>query len=127
MKAKLRTLLIPIILLGVAVTFSTSCEKAAEKALYDCVDNTPTGICGTFKTCINESGSGYYEFNGVKYNFYNYNYTEAANNMATAVLAYCSKKSPATSIGNDKQEKEQLVLYIKDQTKIIDKSLKLQQ
>jgi hypothetical protein len=109
MKTKLRVLLIPVILLGIAVSFS-SCKKAVEAALYDCTDYG--NICGTgmIRICVNSSSVGYYEFNGTKYNFTAGTISEAAS---AVVAAACAKKSPAESIESSGQIIDFTKVYVK--------------
>jgi hypothetical protein len=80
MKANLRKLFLGIFFVGIAIAFSSSCSKDPTTT---CVDGT---LCGkSYKTCASVSSGGYYEYNGVKYNYTTSNVTDALNNMRAAM------------------------------------------
>jgi hypothetical protein len=112
MKTRFRVLLVSIFVLGIAIVYSTSCKKAVEAALYNCAD--VGNLCGTgmIRTCVNNAGSGYYEWNGNKYNFTATTITDAATAVTNAA---CAKKAPQESI--------ETVNQIVDYTNILIKSL----
>jgi hypothetical protein len=83
MKTK-KTLFIAILFVGMTVAFSASCKKALDDLTTTCV--TTPGCGGkTFKTCANGSGTGYYEYNGVKYQYTGTNATAAATALNAAM------------------------------------------
>jgi len=112
MKTKFKVLLVSFFVLGIAIVYSTSCKKAVEKALYTCAD--VGDLCGTgmIRACVNNTGSGYYEWNGNKYSFTAATVMDAAT---AATNAACSKKSP--------QETIETVNQVVDYTYILIKSL----
>jgi hypothetical protein len=81
MKANLRKLFLGVFVVGIAIAFSVSCSKDPTTT---CIDST--GCNGkTFKTCASLSGGGYYEYNGVKYNYTVSNVTTVAQQLTTAM------------------------------------------
>ncbi len=77
MKTK-KTLFIAVLFVGLTVAFSASCKKTIDDLTNTCI--TTTGCGGkSFKTCGSATGSGYYEYNGVKYSW-----TSAGNVTAAA-------------------------------------------
>lgn len=80
MKAKFRPLVLSVFFVLITFAFSFSCTKDPTTT---CV--TSTGCLGkSFKTCAGVSG-GYYEYNGVKYEYTLTNITSAATRLNTAM------------------------------------------
>jgi hypothetical protein len=84
MKTK-RTMFIAILFVGMTVAFSMSCKKTLDDLTNTCI--TTTACPGkSFKTCGSLTGSGYYEYNGVKYSWTSVgNVQSAATALATAM------------------------------------------
>ncbi len=76
---------IAFIFIGMAVAFSSSCKKVVEDATTVC--NTLTNLCAgkSVKYCVNAIGTGYYEYNSVKYNFTAATVSTAATNVVHAM------------------------------------------
>ena len=83
MKTKFRILFIAIVFIGIAVVSSSSCSKIKDLTT-SCLDSTG---CGgkTFKTCADASGTGYYEYNNVKYSYTLSTISTAAAQLNTAM------------------------------------------
>jgi hypothetical protein len=81
MKAILRKLFLGVFVIGIAIAFSSSCTKDPTTT---CISTT---ACAgkTFKTCASLTGGGYYEYNGVKYNYTVSNVNTVAQQLATAM------------------------------------------
>lgn len=84
MKVKFRTWFLSILIIGITVAFSASCEKAAEALTTNCV-NTTACVGKVFKTCANAAGGGYYEYNGVKYSWTGSDPSSAATALVAAM------------------------------------------
>jgi hypothetical protein len=75
---------IAILFVGMTIASSVSCKKAIDDLINSCI--TTQACAGkSFKTCGSATGSGYYEYNGVKYNWTSGNVTSAATALATAM------------------------------------------
>jgi hypothetical protein len=79
-----KTFIIAILFVGMTVASSVSCKKAIDDLLTQCI--TTTACPGkSFKTCGSATGDGYYEYNGVKYNWTSGNVSSAASAVAAAM------------------------------------------
>lgn len=86
-------LLIPTILLGLVLIVAYSCSKEDLNPAVTCIDTAnPCNAGETFKTCAYEgsTGTGYYEYNGKKYNWTSANLNDVATQLANDM---CDKKS----------------------------------
>ena len=126
MKTTFKVMLICLVLVGSAIVYSTSCKKAVEAAAYTC-QTTGTG-CSAFKVCVDKTGStGYYEYNGIKYNFTSATLSQAATNCANAIVAACYKKSEGISDEGQRLFFEQLKADMADETRILVESVTMQE
>jgi hypothetical protein len=83
MKANMRKLFLGVFVVGIAIAFSSSCSKVKDLTTT-CI--TSTGCGGkSFKTCADASGSGYYEYNSVKYSYTLSTVSAAATKLNTAM------------------------------------------
>jgi hypothetical protein len=83
MKANLRKLFLGVFVIGIAIAFSSSCSKVKDLT-NTCI--TSTGCGGkSFQTCADATGSGYYQYNGVKYSYTLSTITAAATQLNTAM------------------------------------------
>jgi hypothetical protein len=84
MKATLRKLFLGVFVVGIAITFSVSCIKTASNLTTTCTN--PTLCTGkTAKYCVDLIGTGYYEYNNVKYNFTIATVSTATSQVMTAM------------------------------------------
>jgi hypothetical protein len=76
---------IAILFIGITVAFSSSCKKTVQDATTVC--NTLTNLCQgkSVKYCVDATGSGYYEYNSVKYSFTLATVSTAATNVTKAM------------------------------------------
>jgi hypothetical protein len=85
MKANLRKLILGLFFIGIAITISVSCKKTAESLTTTCSNITNLCQGKTVKYCVDLVGSGYYEYNNIKYSFTITTITTAASQVTTAM------------------------------------------
>jgi len=85
MKANFRKLILGAFLAGIAITFSVSCVKTASDLTTTCSNLTTLCAGKTAKYCVDLIGTGYYEYNNVKYNFTIATLSTATSQVTTAM------------------------------------------